>query len=341
MSETLEYRKIMALGASLVVTLPKPWTRSNRLNKGDKVSMKVQRDQTLLVTPGLVVHEPRRELNLFVDTGESENSLIRNIVAGFLDGYTSIKLTSSNFFSIGQQRAIREVSGGLYMMIVESKLSLITLEILLDESKTSIETSVERMHLVTYSMCGDILNSLQDPNIDRLKAVISLEDDVDHLTFLVLRLIRLAAMRPSLASQFGLSSIDCLDLQTIVHRIERIADHVTIIADSLIDLIERDIRIPEEIMSVLVEAAGVAFSSYDQSVMSFLLRDVTNVNEIINEEKEIEDLCMKITPIPYSGGLNDVTSISHIILIRESIKKVSHYAADIAELTINRTYNIY
>lgn len=87
-------------------------------------------------------------------------------------------------------------------------------------------------------------------------------------------------------------------------------------------------------------SAGIAFASYDQSVMSFLLRDVTNTNDIINKEKDIEDLNMKITSLLYSEDLSDLSSISNIILIRESIRKISHYAADIAELAIDRTFNI-
>lgn len=74
--------------------------------------------------------------------------------------------------------------------------------------------------------------------------------------------------------------------------------------------------------------------------MSFILRDVSDTNEIISNKREIEDLYTEITPLQTPGDLSDISSISNIILIRESIKKISHYAADIAELTIDRTYNI-
>lgn len=333
-----DQRKIMSLGASLVVTLPKPWVSANKLEKGETVSVKIQKDQTLLISPGPGFEGGKRELHLIIEPDESMSSIERNIIAGFLDGYTTIRLASKTFFSIDQQNAIRETSSKLYMMIVESEASHIVLETLLDESKMSVSTSIERMHVITYSMCRDVLNSLKEPNIGLIKTVISLENDVDRLMFLTLRLIRLAAIRPALAGQMGLDIIDCLDIQTLVHRIERIADHVAIIANSLIGLIERGAEIPEEVLETLVKAAGVAFSSYDQSVTSFILRDVSVTNEIINNETEIEDLYMKITPLQHPGDLNDVSSISNIVLIRESIRKISHYAADIAELTINRTY---
>ncbi len=340
MSEILEHRKLMSLGASLVVTLPKPWLTSNKLQKGGTVSMRVQRDQTLLISPGVDVQEEKDILNLPIDADVTGNSIVRSIVAGFLDGYSSILITSSKFLNFDQQRAIREISRSLHMMIVKSDASQITLETLLDESRMSIDTSIERLHFITYSMCRDIINSLKNPDKGRIVSVISLEDDVDNLTFLILRMIRLAAIRPALASKLGIDPIDCLDIQTLVHRIERIADHATIMANSLIDLTEEGVEISQEVLSILLESANIAFASYDQAVTSFLLRDVTNTDDVIDKENEIEDLYLKITPLPYEGGLKDTSSISNIVLIRESIRKISHYAADIAELTINRTYNL-
>lgn len=335
-----DQRKIMSLGASLVVTLPKPWVLANKLEKGEIVSVKIQKDQTLLISPKSGFERMKRELYLLVEPDESESSIERNIIAGFLDGYTTIRLTSKTFFSIDQQNIIREISSKLYMMIVESEAAHVVLETLLDESKMSVSTSIERMHVITYSMCKDVLNSLKEPNIGLIKTVLSLEDDVDRLMFLTLRLIRLVAIKPALAGQMGLDVIDCLDIQTLVHRIERIADHVAIIAKSLVELTETGAEIPEEVLETLVEAAGVAFSSYDRSVMSFILRDVSDTNEIINNERKIEDLYMKIIPLQHPEDLSDVSSISNMVLMRESIRKISHYASDIAELTIDRTYNI-
>lgn len=333
-----EHRKLMSLGASLVVTLPKPWLRFNKLEKGELVSVKVQQDQVLLISPILGVQEKQRELHLLIEAEEGVNSIARSIIAGFLDGYSSIKLTSKNFFTLDQQNAVRDVTSSLYMMITESEVNRIEIEVLLDESKMSVFQSIERMHAITYSMCRDILNSLTEPNLGLLRAMAPLESDVDHLMYLILRLVRQALIKPSLARQLQLDLPDCLDIQTLVHRIERVADHLKVIADSLIWLIEKGVRIPEETLSILMLATEIAFSSYDLSVTGFLSKDVSRTNEIIDKEAEIVELYTKITLLPFFGDAGDSSSIIQIILIRESIRKISHYSADIAELTINRTY---
>ena len=69
-----------------------------------------------------------------------------------------------------------------------------------------------------------------------------------------------------------------------------------------------------------------------------MMKDVSKANEIIDNQEKIAELYKKITPIPYFGKYNNLTALSQIITMRESIKKISHYSADIAELTIDRAY---
>jgi len=224
------------------------------------------------------------------------------------------------------------------MMIIESEASSIVLETLIDESKASMSSGIERIHMITYSMCRDILTSMKNWDEGLAKSVVSLENDVDQLMYFLLRLIRGTAISPSLASQLGLDTLDCLDYQTLVHRIERIADHATNIANCVIALIESKISIPEKVITVLIRAAEIVFTSYDKAVQCYLSRDIDPTNEIIDKQNEIEELYRGVTPLPHFGETHETSTLSHIITIRECIMKISHHAADIAELTIDRAY---
>jgi len=331
----------MALGkSSRVISLPKTWLKRVNLDQGDSVSLIVQRDGSLIVHPFDDARDEKREIHLIVEADESQDSIIRRIIGSYLDGYNSIKLTSERIFAVGQQRAIRRIVSTLYMMIMESEASSIVLQTLIDESKASVSSCIERMHIITYSMCRDILSSMRNWDEELARSVVSLEDDVDQLMYLLLRLIRGAAISPSLAKQLELDALDCLDYQTLVHRIERVADHVTSIAESAIALIESKISVPEKVFDALVRSAEIAFASYEEAVQCFLSEDVGPANEIIDKQKEIEDLYMEITPLPYFGEPNETSILSHVITIRENIMKISHNAADIAELTIDRAYKM-
>ena len=335
----MERRKIMSLGkSSYVISIPKSWLRTNDLNKGDTVSLDVQSDGSLVIHPTLEDREKEREIHIPIDANEIEASIVRKIIGAYLDGYTLIRLTSGKIFKADQQRAIRSIVSTLYLRIIESEAGSIELQTLMDESKASVTKDINRMHLITYSMFRDILQVLNNWDIELAQSVISLENDVDQQMFFILRLIRGAALRPSLGKKLSLDPLDCMDYQTLVHRIERIADHISYIARSLVILIDSGIDIPESVLEVFKSAAEMIFISYQNSVEGFVAKDVSHTNDSIDTERRVEELYRKVTPLPLFGDLGETLLLAEIISIRESLKKISHYAADIAELTIDRAY---
>jgi len=334
-------RKIMSLGkSSFVVSIPKSWMKMNDLNKGDRVSLDVRPDGSLVLQPTQEDRETEREIHLPIEVNEAEESITRRVIGSYLDGYTRIRLTSGKIFTASQQKAVRRIVATLYMMIIESEASTIVLQTLIDEAKASVTTSIERMHLITYSMCRTILNIIKNWDKELALSVASIEEDVDQLMFFLLRMIRGAAISPSLGKQLGIDPLDCLDYQTLVHRIERIADHNTSIAHCLVPLIESGIDLPENVLKILTTAAEMAFNSYNQAVDGFMSKDVYPTNDIIDKQREVESLLEKLTPLPLFGESAETSILANIVTIRESIKKISHHAADIAELTIDRAYKL-
>lgn len=335
----MEQRKIITLGqSSRVITLPKIWLKRNNLDQGDSVSLYINHDGSMVVHPSADFLMKERKINIHVKKGESSDSIIRKIIASSLNGYTPIELKAEKIFTVSQQKAIRQIVSALYMMIIESKANNIILESLVDESKVQISAGIQRIHIISYSMCQDIIRSLKNWDLELARSVISLEDDVDQLTFFLLRIIRSAAINPSLANQMGIDTLDCLDYQTLIQRIEHIADHATNIANSVIALIENDIRIPENVVTNFIRAAEIAFTSYDIAVKCYLSKSIEPTNEIIDKQNEIKKLYLEVTPFPHYKDLKKASMLSHLILIRESIIRISHNAADIAELTIGRAY---
>lgn len=334
----MEKRKLMALGkTSLVIAIPKHWLQKSGLVKGDDVSLDIHSDGSLLIHPYSNAKK-KKDITLAIGVDESGNSILRRIIGCYLNGFTTIELQSNKIFSVEQHLATREAVKTLYMRIMESHSSKIIIETLLDESMGSVISSINRMHVITRSMSEDVLNSLRNWDVKLASSVISLEDDVDQFMYFILRLIRLAAQDSSLAKKLHLDILDCLDFQTLVHRIEHVADHLTNIAQNLKTLIEGKMIVPQGILSVLIEAAEIAFESYDLSFQSFLEKNVEHVDKIIDNQNEIIELGQLITPIPYSGDPEEKATACPICAIRESVKRISEYSADIAELTIDRAY---
>jgi phosphate uptake regulator len=333
-----DQRKIMSLGrSSLVISLPKHWVRLNELKQGDVVSLAVQRDRSLVVVPGAERKRETKSITLHVDPDEKEVMIARRIIACYLNGYSDIRLVSKRIFSTAQQKAIRHIVGVLYVRIMESDAKSISLQTLIDESKASVVSSIRRMHLISSSMCRDALNSMLNRDAKLARAVYTVDDDVDHFSFFILRLLRSAALDPALANQLELEPIDCLDYQTLVHRIEHVADHAASVARNMIMLEGREQKISESLVELMLTAGNTALDSYNKAVEAFFSHNLETSDKVIEEQKRIEKLDLDIASKSF------LTEKSALIIcatcsIRDSIKRIAEYAADIAEITINRSY---
>jgi phosphate uptake regulator len=328
-------RKIIPLGkSSLVITLPQEWLKKNNLIKGDIVEVSIQQNQSLLIKPEYEKEHKEEKISIIIEEGEPNNSIVRIITGCYLNGYDIITLNSRKIFSSRQQQAIRQTVKSLYLRIIESTSRKVIIQILMDESRASVLSGIERMHIITNAMCNDVLNSMKESDIDLARSVVNLEDDVDQFLFFLLRLIRSSLIDPSLASQLEIKLIDCLDWQTLIYKIENVADYTNMIAQAIIQLIESNIDIPQKIWNALTKSAEISFNSYNQSVDFFLTKTVDHSNRLIDSEKKVRSITEEITPFP--SRIGDRETFHHLFAIRENIRRISESVAEIAELTIDR-----
>ncbi|MCX6641935.1 MAG: hypothetical protein NTV15_00910 [Candidatus Bathyarchaeota archaeon] len=336
-----DHRKIMSLGnTSNVISLPRKWLEINGLKRGSLVNVDIQKDGSLLVSSIKEHSDKICVIQLVVGPNETGDSITRKIVSCFLDGYSTITLVSK-VFSVEQQRAIRQIVSILYMMVIESEAGRVVLQSLVDDSKTSIISCIERMHIITSSMCRDLLRAVAEGKPELAKSVVSIEGDVDQLAFLVFRLIRVASVNPAIANKLEIDALGFLDYQTLGHRVERIADDIEMIAINLAKMLdsheENQVSIPKTLLSL----ATNVFQNYNIAVNSFFSRDLSSVNEVVEYEKGvdkiIEDFYTEIGKLNHNREVEDRFFISKIV-IAESLRKIAHYSSDIAELTMDWAY---
>ncbi len=331
----------MSLGrSSMVISLPKNWMQLNELKKGDAVSLAIQRDRSLVVYPSTQKKGTSKEITLRIGQKEEETLIAAKIVGSFLNGYSGITLIAEKIFSIPQRKAIRTISGRLYMRVMESDSKGMYLQTLSDESKASLEQAIQRMHLISYSMCEDVLTSLKNNDIDLAKSVFSLDDDVDHFSFFILRLLRNAAQDTVLANELRIDPLDCMDHQTLVYRIEHAADYTADIARTIILLHGRQQRIPNDVLELMVTAGTTAVDLYVKSVNAFFSKDVPFSVEIMKYQQRIEKLDQEIAVATFMGKHRNAELICGICSIRDKIKRIADVAASIAEISVNRAFKI-
>jgi phosphate uptake regulator len=330
----------MSLGrSSLVISLPKNWIQLNKLNKGDVVSFAIQRDRSLVISPGAEKKKRRSEITVKIETSEDAALLVQRIIACYLNGYFGIRLISDHIISAPQRNAIRNVAGKLFMRIMDSDAQTMYLETLgEDESAVSLQLALKRIQTICLSMGNDALKSLKTNDVTLAKSVFSLDDDVDHFSFFILRLLRNAARDPVLASELGIDPVDCMDHQTLVYRVEHAADYSADVARHIIMLGESQQEMPKDVLTLMFAAGTEAVDLYAGAVNAFLSKDAAFSVKIFEQRRKIEKLDQEIASKAFMGNQKSVLIVSAICSIRDDIRKIGDCAADIAETAVNRAF---
>jgi phosphate uptake regulator len=328
----------MSLGrSSLVISLPKHWTQLTELKQGDTVSLAINRDRSLVIFPGLKKEKEANKITLYVEPDEKDVSVVRKIIACYLNGYSDIKIVSKKFFTVAQQKSIRRIVQTLYMRIMEADTKEVQIATLIDESKASIQTGINRMYKISSSMCRDAFTALKNQDAALAKSVYSIDDEVDHFSFFLLRLIRGASVDPALANQLGLEALDCLDYETLVYLIEQVADQAANISKHIIMLEGRQKQISETLREKMYAAGCDALANYDRAVNAMLANDVKCSDEIIENEAKMERLDQEIASLAFLKE-KSTEVICACCSMRDSILRIAENSADIAEITIIRSF---
>ncbi len=107
--EDRSFRKLLKLGGSLVVSLPKKWTENYKLTKESLVAINLNSDGSLRVTPELT---PSKEVqdDLIL---ESSPYVVKDVVMNILSGQTKIIIVSDKVINKSLRNQIRYWVEGL------------------------------------------------------------------------------------------------------------------------------------------------------------------------------------------------------------------------------------
>jgi len=333
-------RRVMSLGrSSLVISLPKNWMQLNELKKGDVVSFAIQRDRSLVIYPGTKKKSETKETTLRIGPDEDDLLITMKIVGSYLNGYSGITLISEKVFSVPQIKAIRKTAGMLYMRIMESNSKGVYIQTLMDETKADLKQTVQRLHLISQSMGEDAVKSLKNKDVALAKAVFSLDDDVYHFVYFLLRVLRDAVQGSVLANEYRVDPLECMDYQTLVYMMRDVADNSAEVSRHVImlDGIQQDI--PGNVLELMVIAGNEALNLYVKAVDAFFSKDVAKSVEILRQREEIAKLDSEIAARAFEVKQKNEQLICAICTIRDSIKRIADCAASIARIAINREFS--
>ena len=334
-------RRVMSLGrSSLVISLPKNWMQLNELKKGDVVSFAIQRDRSLVIYPCVKKKTETKETTLRIAPNEDELEITMKTVGCYLNGYSGITLIAEKVFSVPQIKAIRKIAGMLYMRIMESNSKGVFIQTLVDETKADLKQTVQRMHMITQSIAEDAVISLKNKDVALAKAVFSLDDDVYHFAYFLVRVLRDAAQDSVLANEFRIDPLECMDYQTLVYMMREIADNSAEVARHVIMLDGDQQEIPENVLELMSIAGNEAVNLYVKAVDTFFSKEFSKSIEILRQHQGIAKLDQEIAARTFAEKQKNEELVCAICSVRDNIKRIADCAANIAEISINREFSV-
>ncbi|MEM3573454.1 MAG: phosphate uptake regulator PhoU [Nitrososphaeria archaeon] len=331
----MEKRKLIRLGRStLVISIPSDWVRMNGLKSGDIINLEIQSDGELVLYPSETKTFRDSEITIYVDQFEKDSEIAREILSYYLNGYNTIKVVASKVLTVRQQKLVRQLAQKLYMNIISATSSEMVMQSLLDLSKIPLDTSLTRMYTITYSMFSDLVKALENYDHDLAVAIISLDDEVDNFSYLLLRLLRTMLAYSSTSEQFKISRNSCLDGLIVVQNMEYIADNIVNVAQRILGIIEEKRRFPKELLELLKKLCEECIKYYDDAFRAYISVDSKLSNRILERRTIFNDINSRILESLIKQ--QDPVIVCATCTINSNIQAIIASSSRIAEAAINK-----
>lgn len=331
---TKQTRKMQLSGGSTyIVSLPKKWIDDLKIKVGENVTIVKNSNQSLTLYPR-ERNEKNKKNTAVISSSQKDSgeSIKRKIIAVYLSGYKIIKIKTKGMrIPSEQSRSIRELvrSTMIGTEIIESSSEVMIIQILTRLPELSFATALKRMYLMANNMVIEALEALEKVDIVHADEVTNMDDEVDRFGLYMRRNLVLAVENENILQDMGLQKpSDCLGYRAIVSRIERIADHASLIAKRT-KFIEEEID--SNILNKIKNLSKKSLDIFEKSITAVQEHDfekgekvAEKVSQIIDEEKQI-----------MSRIQDNEKNATIVRFVLEDLRRIAEYSSDIAEVAID------
>jgi phosphate uptake regulator len=327
----MERRKVQVTGGStFTVSIPKDWARDHDVEAGDEVGFHPD-SGSLLLTPVDGADTDEGTLDIADMTGDE---LMRAVMTMYVSGFDVLALEADKI-NPDQRRVIRDATQSLVgLEVLEETNERVVIQDLLDSSELSVHNAVRRMHLISVSMLGDAVDALAARDSDAASDVMSRDDDVDRLWYVVSRIFRGALRSPTVAQEIGVSREVAFDYHSSARQLERVADHAAKISATAQDL---DDDVPEEVVAALKTLQGDAADIIQTAMDALFADDPDEATRLANQARadvrDIDDQTRQIDDLLHDL---DAHHAQHLGLVVDSLSRSADYGGNIAETALQK-----
>jgi phosphate uptake regulator len=323
----VDARKVLEMGGgTLLISLPKDWTRRNGVKKGATMAVDELSPRKLIVRPIEDVAEKPREIDVEYP-GEDLSEVMNDVTGAYLLGYDVIRIIGKKVISREDRARLKATMArlvGLEIMDEDSKK--VTVQFLLESSAIIPEKIVRRMSSILDGMLRDMVEGLTKGDGKLMALVAERDDEVDRLYFLLVRAIRAAIMRPEIAESYGLSPVDVLDYRVLASFLESIGDAVAELSKTLYTS-----RASRPLSREFAACVARLKQMNDLATQAFLSRRAgrpRSINMTVNSlARETSQDLARVAQLPAAQGASVAEALG-------SLDRVSKLLVDVSDLAV-------
>ncbi|RLF07732.1 MAG: hypothetical protein DRJ60_02010 [Thermoprotei archaeon] len=335
----MKIRNVQLVGKyTFTLSLPKEWVQRWNLKKGDKIVIMEDEDGSLRIAPEIKGRNKRvTTYRISADKCDQPWLLERLLIGNYMLGKETIEIVSERSIKpehlMEVRKALRRLTG---LSIVEESQNHVVLQCLIEPIKFPVEKLIRRLYALTSIMHSDSVNSLVDRDKELAISVLQREAEADMVYWLTVRQLVMAADDRSIARDIGIKDIKHQQgLRVVAKSLESIADQAENIARACLNLIDFNLKLDKPILAMIKEFSDAVCKIHNKALDAYFKCDLFLANEAINESKEIEKYEVKINEAAISY-IKDARLLMTVYKVADSLRSMSKYAADIAEIAINR-----
>ena len=282
-----DFRKIIKFGkSSFVISLPNAWIKKNKLNKGDTISLAENLNSELILSLKPGDKDDEKTSKLILVDGKDISRVKREIIASYLNNYNTITLKGKDMDKYNP--IIRQTVQNLMAMeIIEENYETIVAKDFISLDEVIIEEMIRKIDNITRSMIEDIPQIL---NKDISKNIVQRDDQVNRMTFLVIRAMKQTLRHPQLTNKKNRMSLTkIIDLWEVIFHIEKIADFLKRIARNM-----SRVKQKKDILKDILVLYGKIKDFYWDTMKAYYNQDDKIALELSGHKRSLSDECNKL-----------------------------------------------
>lgn len=332
-----EPRKIQVLGGSTyTVSIPKRWVHKLGIKPGDYVSLELTKEGNLILRPKSA---PRpREKRATVDPeGLVADDLQRRLIGLYLSGCKTIEIRSSPRIHSEAMEVIRDlprkVSG---LELIQESEGRAVLEDLMDPCRFSMALALDRMYsLLRFSLLRIVDGLLGKDGIQITESLSRLQD-VERLSWIVLKQQRMILQEPALAEGMGVDPADATSYGIY-------AQHLKGMAEACRDLLEvvsatSRMEISRSALLECVEVGNTVISICDKGLFAFTRDDLDAATDCLSSLERLEERMREVRAFVGREGAGEEGCAACLAVssLLEILRRVARLAGNVAEVAFQK-----